>query len=294
MYGSGVLHRIFVAVLAAVHGVGAPSQPEGPLARPAPPPLIYPADVDTGPFRRPLTAASYIAIDLKAGTVLMAKGSRTRRPIASLTKVMTGVLAAEAGDPNHLIRVPRAATQVEPNRDDLVAGRHYTRRLLEHSALMISANDSAYALGWDIGGNSIGRFYNLMNDAASQLGMSDTHYGSANGLDDVHNWSSARDQALVARYALADATFRKIVGRRTMRVRWAAPVHLKVYRNHNRMLFSYGGTYGVKTGFTTRAGACLVVAVHRGGHDVLAVLLDSKGIWADMPRLVGAALRRAS
>jgi D-alanyl-D-alanine carboxypeptidase len=76
------------------------------------------------------------------------------------------------------------------------------------------------------------------------------------------------------------------------RVPWAAPIHMKEYRNHNRMLFGYRGTYGVKTGYTTVAGACLVVAVRRGNRNVLGVLLGSKNIWADMPRLVDATLQR--
>ena len=79
---------------------------------------------------------------------------------------------------------------------------------------------------------------------------------------------------------------------RVKRVPWAAPVHVKEYRNHNRMLFGYKGTYGVKTGFTTAAGACLVVAVRRGNRNVLGVLLGSKNIWTDMPRLIDASLQK--
>jgi D-alanyl-D-alanine carboxypeptidase (penicillin-binding protein 5/6) len=285
-----VLDRIFAAVLVAVHG--APAAPTAVIHRPAPPALIYPTQLSPGPSG--LTAASYLSVDLADGTVIFGRRPHQKRPIASLTKIMTGVLAAEAGQPNRRVRVPAAATKVEPNKDDLRAGGRYTRGLLLNSALMISANDSAYALGFDLGGGDMGRFYDLMNGAAADLGMGDTHYASPNGLDDVRNRSSANDQAIVAWYALGDPTFRKIVGTKLKRVPWAAPVHLKEYRNHNRMLFGYRGTYGVKTGFTTKAGACLVVAVRRGNRNVLGVLLGSKNIWADMPRLIDASLRRAS
>jgi len=204
------------------------------------------------------------------------------------------VLTAERGDLADRIRVPIAATKVEPNKDDLKPGARYTRGLLLTSALMISANDSAYTLGHDLGGGSMPAFYRMMNSAAADLGMRDTHYASPNGLDDVRNRSSANDQAIVAWYALGDPVFRRIVGTRTKRVPWAAPVHVKEYVNHNKMLFSYRGTYGVKTGFTTKAGACLVVAVRRGDRNVIGVLLGSKNIWQDMPRLIDASLRKAS
>ena len=285
-----VLDRIFAAVLVAVHG--APAAPTAVIHRPAPPALIYPTQLSPGPSG--LTAESYLSVDLADGSVIFGRRPHQRRPIASLTKIMTGVLAAEAGGLDRRVRVPAAATKVEPNKDDLRAGGRYTRGLLLNSALMISANDSAYALGYDLGGGSMGRFYDLMNGAAADLRLGDTHYASANGLDDARNRSSANDQAIVAWYALGDPTFRKIVGTKLKRVPWAAPVHLKEYRNHNRMLFGYRGTYGVKTGFTTKAGACLVVAVRRGNRNVLGVLLGSKNIWTDMPRLIDASLRRAS
>ena len=96
----------------------------------------------------------------------------------------------------------------------------------------------------------------------------------------------------MAWYALGDPTFRKVVGTKLKRVPWAPPVHVKEYRNHNRMLFGYSGTYGVKTGFTTKAGACLVVAVRRGNRSVIGVLLGSRDIWGDMPRLIDATLNK--
>ena len=289
-----VLDRIFAAVLVAVHGAPAAPTTAAVIHRPAPPALIYPTELAPGPFKPALSAQSYLSVDLADGSVVYGRRPHEKRPIASLTKIMTGILAAEQGNLTRRVRVPAAATKVEPNKDDLRAGGHYTRRMLLDSSLMISANDSAYALGYDLGGGSLRRFYGLMNGAAADLGMRDTHYASPNGLDDVHNRSSANDQAIVAWYALGDPTFRKVVGTKLKRVRWAPPVHVKEYRNHNRMLFGYRGTYGVKTGFTTKAGACLVVAVRRGNRSVIGVLLGSRDIWGDMPRLIDASLKRAS
>ena len=288
VYGSAVLDRIFAAVLLVVHPSVAPDT--SVLARPAPPDLIYPSDVSGGPFSPGLTAQSYLSVNLANGAVIFARKPHEKRPIASLTKVMTGLLAAEQGNLSVKVRVPRAATQVEPTRDDLRAGGRYTRSMLLNSALMISANDAADTLGYDLGDGSMKRFYSLMNGAAHDLGMADTTYASANGLDDADNRSSANDQAIMAWYALGNRTFARVVSTKVKRVPWAAPIHVKEYRNHNRMLFGYRGTYGVKTGFTTAAGACLVVAVRRGNRNVLGVLLGSKDIWADMPRLIDATL----
>ena len=288
VYGSAVLDRIFAAVLLVVHPSVAPDT--SVLARPAPPDLVYPSDVSGGPFSPGLTAQSYLSVNLANGAVIFARKPHQKRPIASLTKVMTGLLAAEQGNLSVKVRVPRAATQVEPTRDDLRAGRRYTRSMLLNSALMISANDAADTLGYDLGDGSMKRFYSLMNGAAHDLGMADTTYASANGLDDADNRSSANDQAIMAWYALGNRTFARVVSTKVKRVPWAAPIHVKEYRNHNRMLFGYRGTYGVKTGFTTAAGACLVVAVRRGNRNVLGVLLGSKDIWADMPRLIDATL----
>ena len=288
VYGSAVLDRIFAAVLLVVHPSVAPDTRV--LARPAPPDLIYPSDVSGGPFSPGLTAQSYLSVNLANGAVIFARKPHEKRPIASLTKVMTGLLAAEQGNLSVKVRVPRAATQVEPTRDDLRAGGRYTRSMLLNSALMISANDAADTLGYDLGDGSMKRFYSLMNGAAHDLGMADTTYASANGLDDADNRSSANDQAIMAWYALGNRTFARVVSTKVKRVPWAAPIHVKEYRNHNRMLFGYRGTYGVKTGFTTAAGACLVVAVRRGNRNVLGVLLGSKDIWADMPRLIDATL----
>jgi D-alanyl-D-alanine carboxypeptidase len=231
-------------------------------------------------------------MDADTGEVLIARRDRQRRPIASLTKVMTALLVIERGELNRKARVPPQAVSVEPNKEGLGRGRWYTRRLLLYSALLVSANDSAVTLAYDAGGGSMARFYKEMNARARELGMTDTHYASASGLEDDVNVSSARDQAILAREALENQLFAQIVRTPRRVVDWPPPTHKKEWRNHNRMLTSYPGTYGVKTGFTTTAGGCLAVAVRRDGHEIIAVILDSRRIWVDMPRLVDAAFER--
>jgi D-alanyl-D-alanine carboxypeptidase len=243
-------------------------------------------------FEPRLSAKSYVAIDAESGEILIARRERQRRPIASLTKVMTALLVIEKGELGKKVRVPEVAVHVEPNREDLKKDHWYTRRLLLNSALLVSANDSAVTLAYDAGRGSLKRFFRLMNARAGELGMTDTRYRSASGLDDETNYSSARDQAILARAALADPTFAAIVRTPRRVVDWPAPTFKKEWLNHNRMLTTYPGTYGVKTGYTAKAGACLAVAVRRNGHAVIAVMLDSRRIWVDTPRLVDAAFAR--
>ena len=248
-----------------------------------------PGGAAPGQAKQRITARAFVALDATTGRVLTARRADVRLPIASLTKVMTGLLVIERGRLHDRITVPTVATLVEPSKEYLVAGRRYKRLTLLWSALLASANDSATALAWDAGDGSLQRFYDLMNERARQLGMTATTYASASGLEDRRNLSTALDQALLAREALRNGLFARIVSTERHWTRWAAPTVAKEWVNHNRMLTTYPGTYGVKTGWTTRAGGCLAVAVRRGDRHVVAVVLGSKGIWHDMPLV----LRRA-
>jgi D-alanyl-D-alanine carboxypeptidase (penicillin-binding protein 5/6) len=236
-------------------------------------------------------APSFVAIDAASGHVLAARGANIRRPIASLTKVMTALTVIERGNLEGRIVVSPLATQVEPYKEGLVAGRSYTRDTLLWSALLASSNDSATALAIDAGGSLPG-FYALANAKARALGMTSTTYASASGLDDVRNLSTAMDQAVLARAALQNPTFARIVATRTHWTKWAAPTRAKLWVNHNKMLATTPGTYGVKTGWTSRAGGCLIVALRRGNESVIGVLLGSPSIWSDMNALMNVAFNR--
>jgi D-alanyl-D-alanine carboxypeptidase len=274
-------------VLAEVAEVAPPvaTEPAGP------PPIAYAVDARE-PLKPKLEAVSYVAIDAETGEVIVARRDGRRLPIASLTKVMTALLVIEDGRLGRKIEVTRAATLVEPNKEGLVAGEAYTRRLLLYSMMLVSANDSADALAYSAGRGRIESFYERMNERAAELGMDDTTYASASGLDDTKNLSTALDQAILARAALQNETFTEIVATQRRVVDWPPPTFQKEWLNHNRLLGSYEGAYGVKTGFTTKAGSCLVAAARRDGHDVIAVILDSRNVWQDMPRLLDEAFRR--
>ena len=240
-----------------------------------------------------LAATSWVALDVDKNEIVLAHGETDKRPIASLTKMMTGLLTSEAGNMGHPVTVSSVANNVEPNKDNLITGKHYPRGILLYSALLGSNNNAAAALGEDLGNGNYTRYYKMMNARAKELGMTGTHYGSSSGLNDATNWSTARDQAIILARALGNPTFAKAVGTWHHTVRWPDDGKSKLYENHDKMLETFAGTIGGKTGFTTLAGGCLAVAVKRGGHTIIGVVLHSNDIWGDMPALIEAAFKRS-
>ncbi len=240
-----------------------------------------------------LAAYAYAVLDVERNEIVLAWNDTETRPIASLTKMMTGLLVAEAGDFSHPVTVSEVAAGVEPNKDGLIIGNRYPRGILLYSAMLGSNNDAAAALGEDLGG-TYGSYYAMMNKRAKELGLTRTNYASSSGLNDTENWSTARDQAIMLARAMENPTFAKVVRTREHAVRWPDDGKRRVYDNHNDMLVTYPGTFGGKTGFTTAAGGCLAVIVKRGGRTMVGVVLGTNDIWGDMPRLMDAAFQRAS
>ena len=255
------------------------------------PPPAY-ANGAKAPANQPgLGAAAYAVLDVGSNEILLASNDTDTRPIASLTKMMTGLLVAEAGDFSHPVVVSEIAAGVEPNKDGLIIGNRYPRGILLYSAMLGSNNDAAAALGEDLGG-SYGSYYAMMNKRAKELGLTRTNYASSSGLNDAENWSTARDQAIMLARAMENPTFAKVVGTREHAVRWPDDAKRRVYENHNDMLATYPGTFGGKTGFTTAAGGCLAVIVKRGGRTLVGVVLGTNDIWGDMARLMDAGFQR--
>ena len=267
--------------------------PLAPLVvrRPAP---TYMAGAESPANQPGLAAGSYVALDVETNQIVLAYDDTQRRPIASLTKMMTGLLVSEAGNLAHMVTVSETAATVEPNKDGLIIGNRYPRGVLLYSALLGSNNDAAAALGEDLGEGNYGRYYRQMNRRGKQLGLTGTQYASSSGLNDATNLSTARDQAILLARALENPTFARAVRTWRHTVRWNDTGGKRTYENHNKMLKTFAGTLGGKTGFTTLAGGCLAVAVRRGDRTIVGVVLGTKDIWGDMPTLINAAFKRAS
>jgi D-alanyl-D-alanine carboxypeptidase (penicillin-binding protein 5/6) len=187
--------------------------------------------------------------------------------------------------------VAPAATRTPLVREGLRRNERVPAWKLLDGLLIFSGNDDAYALA-SAAADSKPRFVKLMNEKARALGLRDTHFTSVSGVVDKGNYSTAWDLAALARYALRDPRFRKTVATRIARVKWSAPTFAKVYVNKNQLLRTYRGADGVKTGWTTLAGHCLVASAHRGGRGLIAVVLHATDPYRDMRRLLNLGFSR--
>jgi D-alanyl-D-alanine carboxypeptidase len=260
-------------------------------APPVKPPRLL-SELRLVPRRLRISARSAILVDANTGRVLWEKAPHRRRPIASTTKIMTATLVLERLPLERLVKVPPAATRTPLVREGLRRNERVSAWKLLDGLLIFSGNDDAYALAAATAGSKP-RFVNLMNEKARVLGLRSTHFTSVSGVVDKGNYSTAWDLAALTRYALRDARFRKIVATKIARVKWSAPTFGKVYVNKNQLLRTYRGADGVKTGWTTLAGHCLVASAHRGGRGLIAVLLHSGDPYRDARRLLNFGFSRS-
>ena len=262
------------------------SRPKGPvLAAPPLRLLTGPPALRRHRFAPPILARSAILVDAGTGRVLWALRPHRKRPIASTTKIMTAVLALQRLRTNAIVTVDPKATRVPLVKEGLRPNEPVRAWKLLYGLLLYSGNDDAAALAIASAG-SRPAFLALMNQEARRLGLSDTHYSTPSGALDSRNFSTAWDLAALTRYALRDARFRRIVRTRFKRVRWSAPTYAKEYVNKNGLLGRYRGANGVKTGWTTKAGHCLVASAKRGRVELIAVVLRSRDEYGDASRLL--------
>jgi D-alanyl-D-alanine carboxypeptidase (penicillin-binding protein 5/6) len=198
---------------------------------------------------------------------------------------MTGLLVLRRLPLHGLVTIAPAATRVPLVKEGLRPHERVRVWKLLYSLLLYSGNDDASALAIATGGSRRG-FLRLMNAEAQRLGLHDTHFNSPSGALDERNFSSAWDLAALARYAMRDARFRRIVRTRVKRVSWSAPTFAKEYLNKNLLLGRYPGANGIKTGYTSKAGHCLVASAKRGRVELIAVVLHSTDTYGDARRLL--------
>lgn len=210
-----------------------------------------------------------------SGEFLYEKDADTPCGMASTTKIMTALIALECGNLDSPITVPDAAIGTEGSSLYLKRGEQMTMRDLVYGLMLRSANDAAEAIAITIGG-SIDGFADKMNAKAKEIGLTDTHFTNPHGLADDGHYTTARDLAKLAAYALRNPTFKKIC---SCKKTFLSGDRLVV--NHNKLLFSYEGACGVKTGFTKATGRCLVSAAERNGVRLIAVTLNSPDDWRE-------------
>jgi D-alanyl-D-alanine carboxypeptidase (penicillin-binding protein 5/6) len=260
-----------------------------PKAKPVAAKVVRPAALLHGPARLAagpaITAPAAILVDAGSGEVLWAKRAHQRRQVASTTKIMTALLALRRLRPHDVVTVDRSVPRVPLVREGLRAGERVQAWKLFYGLLLYSGNDDALALAIAAAG-SRPAFVHAMNAEALRLDLRDTHFRSPSGVEDVDNYSSAWDLAALTRVALRDARFRAIVRTKRKQVAWSAPTYSKIYLNKNLMLTRYPGANGVKTGYTSKAGRCLVASATRHGRTLVAVVLESRDTYGDATKLL--------
>lgn len=237
-----------------------------------------------------VSAAAAVVMDADSGQVVFEKDSHAHRAPASTTKMTTALVTLENAHLTDIVTAGPNVKNVEPTIIGLDPGDTLTVEQLLYGLLLPSGNDAAVALAEHVGGTEAG-FVTMMNAKVAQLGLKDTHYVTPHGLDSPGHYSSAYDLALTARAAFKNPIFEKIVATKEYRIE--GPVKW-YFKNGNRLLDTFSGADGVKTGYTDDAGACLVASATRNGHRAIAVVLNSQDTTGDSAALLDYFFSRYS
>lgn len=217
--------------------------------------------------------------------LLFGKNEYERRSMASTTKIMTSILALEAGEPDKTVKVTKQMVAVEGTSIGLQEGDIISLKDLVSGMLLESGNDAANATACALA-SFPQEFAEMMNQKAAEIGMSKTHFVTPSGLDNENHYSCAYDMALLGSYAVLNPQFKEISSQISMRVSYGTPACTRTFSNHNRLLKSYPGAVGIKTGFTKKSGRCLVSAAEQNGVTLVAVTLNAPNDWDDHKKLL--------
>lgn len=240
--------------------------------------LLFYADGLTVYAAPAISSLSAVVYEPESGLILYEKDARTPRPMASTTKLMTALLAAENLDPNRTVTVPAAALPVEGTQIGLAAGEEITVRDLLVGLLLASGNDTANALAL-LMDEGFSAFAERMNHRALTLGMTDSTFVTPSGLDKDGHSASARDMALLGAAVLEKPLLAELCASKAEAIT-VGGVRMTV-SNHNKLLKLYDGTIGLKTGFTKKSGRCLVSAAQRNGVTLIIATLNGGDYWND-------------
>ena len=227
-----------------------------------------------------VNARGAVLIEAETGDVIFGQNQNARLPMASTTKIMTALVALESLPLDTVVKTPAEAVGVEGSSIYLTEGETLTLEQLLYALLLESANDAATAIAVAVAG-SVTAFADKMNARAASLGLTDTNFVNPHGLDAEGHYTTAYELALITREALQNPVFREIcsTARKTIPLRGEEGVRLLL--NHNKLLTSYEGCIGGKTGYTKKTGRCLVSAAERDGVTLIAVTLNAPDDWRD-------------
>ncbi|RKP57102.1 D-alanyl-D-alanine carboxypeptidase [Cohnella endophytica] len=229
--------------------------------------------------------------DVASGRVLFSQRGDEPMKIASLTKIMTAIVAIENGDMDSTLQVSAKAAGKEGSSIYLKSGEKMTLRNALYGLMLRSGNDAATAIAEHVGGSVEGFVY-LMNKKADEIGLAHSHFMNPHGLDEQGHYSSANDLAKLTVYALHNPDFKEIVKTRIKKVPNPNDPWEYEWVNKNKMLTMYEGADGVKTGYTKQALRTLVSSATRDGQQLVAVTLNDRDDWADHRNLLDFGFAR--
>jgi serine-type D-Ala-D-Ala carboxypeptidase (penicillin-binding protein 5/6) len=219
-----------------------------------------------------IKSESAVMIDAKTGEILYQKNSTDQMYPASITKIVTGILAIESGKLEDSVIVSGEAAKADGTRVYLLEGEQVPLKKLVQGLLINSGNDAAIAIAEYMAGD-VASFADQMNEFAKKVGADNTHFVNPNGLFDVEHYTTAEDMAKITQYAMENDVFREIVS--TKELPWVGEGWETTLRNHHQLLWDYPGTTGVKNGYVSESKHTLVTSASRDNLDVIIVTLKA-------------------
>lgn len=244
--------------------------------------LLFGQSVNAANSYPEISANAAIVYHADDGRILYEKNADSKMLIASTTKIMTALVAIERCSLTDSVQITQDMANVEGSSMYLQAGESYTVRELLYGLMLASGNDAATAIAVHVAGDEAA-FAGLMNQKATELGMEHTSFENPHGLDGENHYSTAKDMAVLASYAMENEMFAEIVGTRHITIKNLT------YVNHNKLLWQCDGIIGVKTGYTMAAGRTLVTCCRRNGQTLICVTLSARDDWNDHKKLYDRA-----
>ncbi|MDO8270223.1 MAG: D-alanyl-D-alanine carboxypeptidase family protein [Candidatus Levybacteria bacterium] len=264
---------------------------------------VFPKDASASEFWQPatrsslnnsafeLTATSAISYDISTNTLIYGKEIEKRLPMASLTKIMTAIIALERMDLNSELLVTKKAAEIGESSMGLSEGEKLPLTELMYGLILHSGNDAAETIA---SGSNFGteNFVHLMNKKAEDLGLSNTRFTNVSGLQgDGQQYSTAKDLLVITRYALQNKEFAKVAATYQRDIPASSQHKAFTLYNETNLLTTYPGVKGVKTGYTDEAGMCLVTYLEYNDRKIIAVLLNSQNRRQEMKELLDFSLK---
>lgn len=229
-----------------------------------------------------VSAENAVVINADTLEVIYEKDADKRHSMASTTKIMTALLAVESGKMNEI--VTSGTIETEGTAIGIKKGYKMTLESLVWGMLLESGNDAACLTAQFLSGSEEA-FSHVMNERAEKIGMTSTNFVTSSGLDSIEHYSTAYDMALLGATAVKNPVFKEMCSTKTKTVHFIEPDISMTFSNHNRLLYSCEGVFGIKTGFTKKSGRCLVSACERNGTTLICVTLNAGDDWSDHIKL---------